>query len=364
MFSGNATYYKNLVDLVSAMEDIDPTWLPIEWSPPEWFARIPPASLNWSIKGGLVTHSRVQALERSGRRFDAALFHHQLLPLWLFDFRKRVPMVITTDATPVLHDNYGKWYEKRMSLKYSLLSSAKRSMTRAVFQDAHYVLPFSDWVKRSLIDDYQTPAEHIEVIPPGINLSVWNNAAKSSDSQRPLRVLFVGGHFMRKGGDMVVRAAGRKEFSNCQFDIVTQDAPMALPENVRIHTHVTANSKEMIDLYNAADVFVLPTRADFHSWVSLEAMAMHLPVITTNVGAMSEIVDDGASGFIIPVDDEDAFTDRLHRLVESEPMRARFGQCGRNRVEHKFDLHVNIEKTIQYLKRAADKKQSATSVHH
>jgi glycosyltransferase involved in cell wall biosynthesis len=354
MFSGNATYYKNLHDIVSEMEDVEPTWLPIEWAPREWFAHIPPVSMNWSVKGGLVTRHRVLALERSGLRFDAALFHHQMLPIWLFDFRKRVPTVITTDATPVLHDKYAAWYEKKLLTTHPLVLKLKKRLTRSVFADAHCVLPFSDWVKRSLINDYQVPDERITVIPPGINLSFWHNGTRSADASKPVRILFVGGQFLRKGGDILARTARRPAFRNCRFDVVTQTVPAGMPENVTVHTNVEPNSMEMLGLYSKADVFVLPTRADFHSWVSLEAMAMQLPVITTDVGAMSEIVEDGASGFIIPVDDEDAFAARLEELASNAAMRRQFGARGRTIVEKKFDLRVNIEQTILYLKQAAD----------
>jgi glycosyltransferase involved in cell wall biosynthesis len=356
MFSGNATYYKNLHDIVSGMDDIEPTWLPIEWSPQEWFVQIPPLSLNWSLKGGLVTRHRVQALERSGLVFDAALFHHQMLPIWLFGFRKRVPTIVTTDATPVLHDKYAVWYEKKLLTTHPAVISMKKHLTRSVFDDARYILPFSNWVKRSLIDDYQTPEERISVVPPGINLAFWKSAAKSADPARPLQILFVGGQFMRKGGDILVRAAGREEFKHFHFDVVTQHVPASIPDNMSVHTAIAPNSAEMIALYDKADIFVLPTRADFHSWVNLEAMAMQLPVITTDVGAMSEIVEHGKSGFIIPVDDEEAFAARLRQLASDEPMRREFGARGRAIVEEKFNLRCNVEKTIRFLKQAADQQ--------
>ncbi|MGE5314906.1 MAG: glycosyltransferase family 4 protein [Acidobacteriota bacterium] len=354
MFSGNATYYKNLYDIVSSMEEIDAVWLPIEWEPKEWYARFWPLSLNWSVKGGVVTRRRVQALERSGMRFDAALFHHQMLPLWLFGFRKRVPMVITTDATPVLHDRYARWYEKKLNRAYPFIRQAKKLLTRAVFNDASFILPFSDWVKQSLIRDYGISETRIEVVPPGINLEFWNNGLRPVNASRPLRILFVGGHFLRKGGDLVLRAAQRPQFAQCRFDIVTQTALTELPPNVTVHHDIAPNSPEMIALYHDADIFVLPTRADFHSWVNLEAMAMQLPVITTDVGAMREIVEHGASGFIIPVDDEAAFAGRLFELTDNCMMRREFGLRGRKIVEERFSLRPNIERTIKYLKQAAD----------
>jgi glycosyltransferase involved in cell wall biosynthesis len=359
MFSGNSTYYGNMRDIVSEMDDIDATWLPIEWNPYEWYVRIPPISFNWSVKGGLVTRNRVRALERAGQRYDAALFHHQMLPLWLYEFRKRVPTIITTDATPSLHEAYGKWYHKYRSSRLWGVGKLKKQMTRGVYDDAEYILPFSDWVKSSLVDEYHVTENKICVIPPGINLKVWNNppARTMESGKHPFTVLFVGGQYLRKGGDLLTSIASLEEFKDVQFNIVTQGYIGQPLPNITVHTNVQPNSCEMRELYRTADVFILPTRADFHSWVCLEAMSMGLPVITTDVGAMHEIVADGKSGFIAPVDDTAVMVNRLLQLRDNVSLRRAFGKEGRAIVEQKFDLHRNIEKTISFMKLAADKRQ-------
>lgn len=359
LFSGNTTYFGNMRDIVSTMDDIEATWVPIEWNPPEWYVHVPPISFNWSVKGGLVARNRVRALEHAGKQFDAALFHHQMLPLWLFDFRKRVPTVITTDATPALHDVYGKWYNKHQSSKIWCIGRIKKYFTRSVYSDAEYILPFSDWVKTSLMEEYMVPEEKICVIPPGINFKLWNNPPdRTADAAaRQFTVLFVGGQFLRKGGDLLAAIATRPEFKDVKFNIVTQEFIGEPPPNITVYSNVQPNSELMRELYKTADVFILPTRADFHSWVSLEAMTMELPVITTDVGAMHEIVDEGKSGFIVPVDDTEAMVERLLRLRADPAMRARFGKAGRKIVEEKFDLLKNIELTIELMKKAADKRR-------
>ena len=359
LFSGNSTYFGNMRDIVSTMDDIEATWVPIEWNPAEWYVRIPPISFNWSVKGGLVTRNRVRLLEQSGKRFDAALFHHQMLPLWLFDFRKRVPTIITTDATPALHEAYGKWYHKLQSSRIWGVGKVKKHFTRSVYTDAEYILPFSDWVKNSLVNEYRVAENKICVIPPGINFTLWNNAPDRAidAASRPFTVLFVGGQFLRKGGDLLAAIAATEEFKDVHFNFVTQEFIGQPPPNITVHQHVQPNSSIMRELYRTADVFMRPTRADFHSWVSLEAMAMELPVITTDVGAMREIVDDGKSGFIVPVNDVAAMVDRLRRLRADAGLRLAFGKAGRMIVEQKFNLHRNIEKTISLMKLAADKRR-------
>ena len=76
---------------------------------------------------------------------------------------------------------------------------------------------------------------------------------------------------------------------------------------------------ELQEYYQAADLFVLPTREDIWGLVINEAMANGLPVITTNkcVAGM-ELIEDGKNGFIIPVDDEKALDDKINTILCDE----------------------------------------------
>jgi len=356
MFSGNATFLRNLKDAMADRDDVDVTWLPIETDPREWITRMPLIGWNWSLRGSLATRMRLRALEQSGKRFDAALFHHQALMMFLGPLSRSVPLVISMDATPRLHDSMAYWYEKKTHGNIPLANSVRRSVTRSAYERASFLLPFSDWAKDSLMRDYQIPECKIRVVPPGVNLSRWTDPGPRHRPQRAraTNILFVGGHFMRKGGDMLLEASRREEFRNCEFHFVTADADCGRNPNVFIHTGLTANSDELVKLYRDADIFVLPTRADFHSWATLEAMASRLPVVTTSVGGLREVVADGVNGFTVPVDDHAALADRLRTLAGDPDLRERLGAEGRRLIETKFTLRGNAELLLTALKKAAD----------
>ncbi|HCV44452.1 MAG TPA: hypothetical protein DGH68_13270 [Bacteroidetes bacterium] len=356
MYSGNATFFNNLQDAFGEMKNIDVTWLPLEADPMDLIGRIPPFSWNGSLQMSAVARHRIKALEKSGKTFDAALFHHQILTLFLGEFAERVPYVITTDATPELHSAYGKWYEKGdLFCPESIFHQLKKWPISKTFQRASFVLPFSDWARRSVVSYYETQPEKVVVVPPGINLRLWKVSSSRQGRMGRTNILFVGGDFMRKGGDLVLSLAGMDEFQLCDFHFVTRSFTGHCPPNVVIHDSVCANSSLLLDLYRQADIFVLPTRSDFHSIASLEAMAMHLPVIATPIGGIPEIIEEGGSGYLVPVDDRQALIQRMKLLVDSPERRICMGQRGRQIVEERFNLSRTASTLAEFLKRAADK---------
>jgi glycosyltransferase involved in cell wall biosynthesis len=84
------------------------------------------------------------------------------------------------------------------------------------------------------------------------------------------------------------------------------------------------------------DFFVLPSRREAQSLAVLEAMQASLPVVSTDVGAMSEAVTDGVTGFLVPPDDPEALAGRILELVRNAQMRAAMGLAGRRRYEQEF----------------------------
>jgi glycosyltransferase involved in cell wall biosynthesis len=206
-------------------------------------------------------------------------------------------------------------------------------------------------VKNSLIEDYSVDENKIKVLPPGIDLKKWNGRpVEPNKDNEKVRILFVGGEFRRKGGDLLVKLAKHDEFRDCEFHFATQSFEGEPAANIFIHHDLPPNSEELIALYQSADVFALPTRADLFSVAGLEAMAMRLPVVMTNVGATAEIVRDGESGYIIPINDEQALADRLLRLVKNKALRREFGQKGRKIIEENINIEKNAEVIVETLK--------------
>ena len=133
---------------------------------------------------------------------------------------------------------------------------------------------------------------------------------------RPLRVLFAGTLQLRKGVQYLLEAKRQLKTAQVEFRLVGSSrlSERAISELSR-HMEVVgpAPRSEMARHYTWADVLVLPTLSEGSANVCYEAMAAGLPVITTpNAGS---VVRDGIEGFVVPVRDAEAITDRLDRLA-------------------------------------------------
>jgi glycosyltransferase involved in cell wall biosynthesis len=183
------------------------------------------------------------------------------------------------------------------------------------------------------------------VIPPGIDLDQFT--AGDRDHERP-RILFVGGNFERKGGELLLRVHQQRFAERADLVIVTRDEVPEAP-GVRVHRNVGTNSPELRELYATSDLFVLPTRADCYSLVGMEALAAGMPVITTRVGGVGEVVRDGETGFAVEVDDEAGLGDAIEVLVKDASRRQQMGLAGRADAAKRFDARINARRLFEFV---------------
>jgi glycosyltransferase involved in cell wall biosynthesis len=81
------------------------------------------------------------------------------------------------------------------------------------------------------------------------------------------------------------------------------------------------------NVYAQSEIFVLTSRNEGLSLAMLEAMATGLTVVVSDVGEARVVVQDERSGYLFPVGDVDALVERLERLLDDAPLRARLGQA-------------------------------------
>jgi glycosyltransferase involved in cell wall biosynthesis len=131
----------------------------------------------------------------------------------------------------------------------------------------------------------------------------------------------------------------------CLLDIVTRE-PVAAEPGVRVHHGLTPDSPRLRQLYREATAFVLPTRGDFYPIALIEAMGMGLPVVTSAMAGIPEMVEPGRSGYLVPPDDGNSLRASLEAIV-SDPVRARtMGQRGRDLAEQRFDARKTAERLL------------------
>ena len=328
---GSVTHYLNLRRQEGLSRGAPPCWLPIEFSQ---------TTLPWAFWGSLRAR---RAVLRVLDEVDGLFIHTITIALLAPDLFRKRPAVLSSDGTPLNKHQMREAY--RLSSETPLVTVAKRAVYRTVFSRAVGFVAWSHWTKQSFVNDYGCRAEDVAVIPPGIDL---DDFAPGDRGHELTRILFVGGDFKRKGGDLLLEVFRQRLRGRAELVLVTS---ANLPEEpgVRVHRNIRANSPELRKLYATSDIFALPTRADCYSLVCMEALAAGLPIVATKIGGIPDMVKEGVTGHLIERDDPDSLGDALCHLAQSPATRARMGQACRADAVERFEVRSNARRLFDFV---------------
>lgn len=349
---GHRTHYQNLRHFVESFDDIAPTWMPIPFEPQTRLTRLPGVRSNWSVRASTLAWQAVRRA-RTQTPFDALLYHTQVTSL-LSPLHRGIPTVISLDATPINYDSVGAYYDHSIGGRSKQF---KHNVNVWALRSADALITWCGWARDSLVDDYGVPAERIHVIAPGVDLTAWpqrsgEERVRASEGRLP-RLLFVGGDFERKGGNVLLDAFTRQLAGRCELHIVTQQ-PLEPRPNLFVYNGVTPNSPTLVRLFAEADLFVFPTLADCAPLAVPEAMAASLPVISTPVGAIPEMVRPARTGWLVRPNDADALAAAIDEALVRPELRAQMGDAARRVVEQEYDAARNAQRLLDVLRHVAE----------
>jgi glycosyltransferase involved in cell wall biosynthesis len=362
---GHITHYQNLRHWVAQDPTVTPNWMLIQPGNNDIWERFPLVRANWSLQASLRARDAMRAALRV-QSFDALFLHTQSIALFALGLMHRIPTIISTDATPLNYDSVGAGYRHKVGGN-PLLERQKFLWNQRTYQAASAIVTWSQWAKNSVVNDYGIPADKVTVSSPGIDLEQWAFKRPQLNDEKPhhspVRLLFVGGDFIRKGGQTLVEAFQQGLHQNCVLDIVTKDVQifqaLAGAERIQVHCHLSAGDPMLKELYAKADIFIFPTQSDCHSVAITEAMAAGLPIITTNVGAIHELVEHGTNGWVIPASDVESLVAAVTALVADESKRRSMAIASRCLAEERFDGRRNYSKILSLMKQVIARKAEA-----
>jgi glycosyltransferase involved in cell wall biosynthesis len=245
-------------------------------------------------------HVRRQLENLHGREpFDAVVVNTQSIGLDLPRWPGCPPVFVCMDAT---FDQLARspWLAPgaigRLAAPLTLAYLCQRE--RALIRSATGLLPWSDSVRRSLIEGYGVPAGRIEVLPPSVEPPGEPNVPSAPDIAKSRRILFVGGDFARKGGRVLLEAYRRHLRGGYELHLVTaSDVP---PEpGVFVYRDIRAYTPEWIERWRKADVFAFPSTLETFGIVLLEALSFGVPVVSSRAGAAAEVLGEGSAGVLV-----------------------------------------------------------------
>jgi alpha-maltose-1-phosphate synthase len=281
-----------------------------------------------------------------------------------------LPLVITVHSLEPLRP----WKREQLGGGYDF--SVWLEKTALEMADA--VIAVSGETKADLERLFHVQADRLHVIHNGIDLEEYrkteSNAALTKygiDSGKPF-LLFVGRITRQKGIIHLVRAI---EFMDAGFQVVlcagAPDTPEIGAEMKQAVEKMKAKRPDIIwidemvdkgtvrELYSHAAVFCCPSIYEPFGIINLEAMACETAVVATAVGGIKEVVVDGETGFLVPIDqmkespfeprDPEKFARdlaaRINQLIADPDLGAKFGRAGRKRAEEKFGWPAIAQET-------------------
>lgn len=202
---------------------------------------------------------------------------------------------------------------------------------RDLYSRIDLIFTMSKWLADTFYQDFGIQADKVFPIGAGINLARVRDI--ENKSYEAPRLLFVGKDFKRKGGDVLLEAFQivRKEVNDVELTIIGP-ALESVPDGVRCKGFISKLTDDglntLLDEYERASIFVLPSLYEPFGVVFLEAMAHHLPCIGSNICAMPEIIHHNKTGYVVPPKDPKTLAKHLIQLLKSPDRCREFGNAG------------------------------------
>jgi glycosyltransferase involved in cell wall biosynthesis len=347
-YAGHRTRFENLRRHTQLDARIRPTYREVTgWVEGGWIERLP--GVPTGARGRLRAVAQAAPIA-SWPRPDViwtSVAEAGVPHLWSQLGRLRRPLVHDLDATLDQMESFASRYFDRPPRR-GARRVVSQVIERVLWRTTSLFTPWSQWaadgLRRAGIADAR-----IAVLPPGVDLDQWRPRPELRAEDQPggpLRLLFVGGDFARKGGPLLVDLVGSRFAGRCELDVVTRDPVRAAP-GVRVH-RAEANSPRLRELYARADLFVLPTQAECFGIATVEALASGLPVVVSDLGGARDLVQPGATGWLVEPSPE-ALVDALEEALARRAQLGAMGRQARAVAEARFDGRRNDARVVELL---------------
>lgn len=293
----------------------------------------------------------------------------------------KVPLVVTAHSLELLKP----WKSEHSSNGYA----TGLWLEKITLEMADAIIAVSEEAKQDVLDNYNVSSSKVSVIHNGIDSNIFKPVRNKElvqslgiDTNKPY-ILFVGRATPQKGILHLLRAMDRVD-QDIQLVLIACDADGRLegsetgkfiqslsqrrPGVVWLREDLDISTK--VALYSHAEIFVCPSIYEPFGIVNLEAMACETAVIATATGGIKDVVVDGVTGVLIPLEYtdrertlttdlehkfEEDLADAINKLMKEDGLRLEMGKAGRRRAIEHFGWKNIAKKTFELYKSILDR---------
>lgn len=214
--------------------------------------------------------------------------------------------------------------------------------------------------RRGLIERDGLAADRVAAFPIGLDVEYFHPAPPDPDLRHELGLtngqLLVGLiSYLRtyKGHEYFIDAAGRiaTKREDVTFIIVGEGPEEQTIRRLIEQRQLTSRIRmlgfrdDLLNVFRSLDVFAIPSvEGDTIPQVLMQALAMGIPVVSTTVGSIPDVVIDGETGFVVPPRDSSALAEKILALLDNPELRHRMGAKGRGLVEASYSIEKMLDR--------------------
>jgi colanic acid/amylovoran biosynthesis glycosyltransferase len=316
--------------------------------------------VRWASKKGKLTPEIVAALDEWGRRTDFLRLYQAVY----------VGLRLQEMGIGHVHAHFmgmaartAFWIHRFFPISFSFTAHANDIFAPRNFEvgldkladTSRVIVTVSDYAKNFLQERFPERTDRIHRIYNGLNLAEFGRADFSS---APPLILAVGRLIAKKGFADLIRACGLIAERGISFRCeIIGEGPLENElrgqiERLNLQNRVAlSGAKPQLEVrqrFAAANVFVLPSVIDADGGmdnlptVVMEAMATGLPVVSTKIGGIPEMVVENETGFLLEPGDMVAVADAVGKVISNRSVAQKLGRAGHERAEKLFSIEKNV----------------------
>lgn len=208
---------------------------------------------------------------------------------------------------------------------------------------------------RYIAATFGVPLAHMRIIPCGVDTEQFAPSRLPVPEGRPL-ILCVARLHPVKNQELLLRACARLKARNIEFRcVLVGDGPTrqalldtraALGLEASVELAGAADQSEVLQWLAQATVAALPSHSEGMPVSLMEAAACGLPAVATAVSGVPELIEDGATGFVVPPGDDEAMATALARILRDRDLAARMGEAARQRAVERFSIGLQVDRLL------------------